>query len=59
MKEWDEQYENEIQKLNQLGNESLVRGIPLFANDALQAQSMKVDEMIVQLHMRLGFKQSS
>lgn len=47
--------EVEKQKLNQLGNESLENGIPLFKNNALQAQSRKVDELIVQLHKQSGF----
>ncbi|TNJ59074.1 aspartyl-phosphate phosphatase Spo0E family protein [Paenibacillus hemerocallicola] len=55
MKNWVEQFEDEKRKLNQLGNESLENGIPLFENDAVQAQSRKVDELIVQLHRRVGF----
>ncbi|WP_055109475.1 hypothetical protein [Paenibacillus ihumii] len=51
--------EVEKQKLNQLGNESLANGIPLFKNNALQAQSRKVDELIVQLHKQSGLKRRS
>lgn len=50
MKDWKELFEVEKQKLNQLGNESLANGIPIHKNNALQAQSRKVDELIVQLH---------
>lgn len=59
MREWTKLFEEEKQKLNQLGNESLTNGIPLFENSALQAQSRKVDELIVQFHKRDGFKQRS
>lgn len=51
--------EEERQKLNELGYKSLGQGIPLFKNDALQAQSRKVDEMIIQLQRRIGFEQRS
>lgn len=60
MKEWIEQIEMEKQKqkqkLHRLGTESLAQGISLSANDALQAQSRKVDELIVQLHRKSEFK---
>lgn len=36
-----EQMEYEKNKLTQLGIESLANGIPLYANEALQAQSRK------------------
>lgn len=44
------QYEEEKRKLNELGRRSLEQGIPLYMNEAVQAQSRKVDELIVQLH---------
>lgn len=47
------QCEDEKQKLNQLGSASLGKGIPLFKNDAVQAQSRKVDQLIVQLHRKI------
>lgn len=59
MKEWAEQIEMEKQKLNRLGTESLAQGIPLSENDALQTQSRKVDELIVQLHKKSEYKQKS
>lgn len=60
MKNWFEQLEQEKQKLNQLGNESLANGIPLHANDTLLSQSRKVDELIVVLQQRRpGRKQQS
>ncbi|WP_110934117.1 hypothetical protein [Paenibacillus bouchesdurhonensis] len=59
MKEWSELFEVEKQKLNQLGNESLTDGIPLHENDALQDQSRRVDELIVQLHKRVRLKRRS
>lgn len=60
MKNWFEQLEQEKQKLNQLGNESLANGIPLYANDTLLSQSRKVDELIVVLQQRRpGRKQQS
>ncbi|GIP59848.1 aspartyl-phosphate phosphatase Spo0E family protein [Paenibacillus sp. FSL W8-0186] len=59
MKEWTELFEVEKQKLNQLGNESLADGIPFHENDALQDQSRRVDELIIQLHKRAGFKRRS
>lgn len=44
------QYEKEKRKLNELGRRSLEQGIPLYGNEAVQAQSRRVDELIVQLH---------
>lgn len=44
------QYEEEKRKLNELGRRSLEQGIPLYGNEAVQAQSRRVDELIVQLH---------
>ncbi|MNJ67404.1 hypothetical protein D3C77_635750 [compost metagenome] len=40
----------ERQKLNLLGNESVQKGILFFENEALQAQSRKVDEIIIQIY---------
>lgn len=59
MKEWMEQIELEKEKLNRLGTESLANGIPLSKNDAIQAQSRKLDELIVQLHRKSKLKQQS
>ncbi|KIL36572.1 hypothetical protein SD70_31405 [Gordoniibacillus kamchatkensis] len=42
------QLEEDRRKLNELGKKSLDQGIPLFENEAVQAQSRKVDEWIVQ-----------
>lgn len=44
--------EAERQKLNELGRKSFEQGIPLFKNEAVQAQSRKLDELIVQLHQK-------
>lgn len=45
-----DQLESERRKLNKLACQSLEQGIPLFQNEAVQAQSRRVDELIVQLH---------
>ncbi|WP_151736789.1 hypothetical protein [Paenibacillus tengchongensis] len=39
-------YEEEKCKLNQLGQASIDQGIPLSSNEAVQAQSRKVDELV-------------
>jgi flagellar biosynthesis/type III secretory pathway protein FliH len=41
-----QKYEEEKRKLNELGQQSLEQGIPLGTNEALQAQSRRVDELI-------------
>ncbi|AIQ39258.1 aspartyl-phosphate phosphatase Spo0E family protein [Paenibacillus sp. FSL R5-0912] len=45
-----QKYEEEKRKLNELGNKSLDQGIPLSSNEAVQAQSRKVDELINQMY---------
>jgi len=45
-------FEEERRKLNELGGKSVEQGIPLFMNEAVQAQSRKVDELIAQLHKK-------
>lgn len=45
-------FEEEKRRLNKLGQESLEQGIPLGQNEAVQAQSRKVDEWIVLIHRR-------
>lgn len=52
MKELLFKFEDEKRKLNELGEKSLEQGIPLGQNEALQAQSRKVDELIVRFHQR-------
>lgn len=52
------QLEEERRKLNELGKKSLDQGIPLFENEAVQAQSRKVDEWIVQWLDALVWKRS-
>ncbi|MBB6673775.1 aspartyl-phosphate phosphatase Spo0E family protein [Cohnella nanjingensis] len=47
-------FEEEKRKLNELGQKSLERGIPLFQNEAVQAQSRKVDDLINRLHQKKG-----
>lgn len=61
MKDWKESFEVEKQKLNELGHKTFEQGVPLFKDNALQDQSRKVDELIVQLqlHKRAGFKSPS
>lgn len=61
MKDWKESFEVEKQKLNELGHKTFEQGVPLFKDNALQDQSRKVDELIVQLqlHKRTGFKSPS
>ncbi|WP_312148562.1 hypothetical protein [Paenibacillus odorifer] len=43
-------YEEEKRKLNVLGQKSLEQGIPLSSNEAVQAQSRKVDELINRMY---------
>ncbi len=45
-------YEEEKRKLNQLGQKSLEQGIPLSSNEAVQAQSRKVDELINRMYQK-------
>lgn len=59
MNQWVELLNVERQKLNQLGNESLANGTRYFENEALQAQSRKVDELIIQLFEKSGSVQRS
>ncbi|MFD3262072.1 aspartyl-phosphate phosphatase Spo0E family protein [Paenibacillus lentus] len=59
MKDWKESFEVEKRKLNELGHKTFEQGVPLFKNNALQAQSRKVDELIIQLHKRVGYKRRS
>ncbi|KWX73551.1 hypothetical protein [Paenibacillus jilunlii] len=43
-------YEEEKCRLNELGQKSLEQGIPLSSNEAVQAQSRKVDELINRMY---------
>ncbi|OMD49480.1 hypothetical protein BSK56_09000 [Paenibacillus borealis] len=43
-------YEEEKRKLNELGQRLMEQGIPLSTNEALQAQSRTVDELINQMY---------
>ncbi|MGN7764829.1 hypothetical protein [Paenibacillus sp. 22594] len=45
-----QKYEEEKHKLNELGQKSLDQGIPLSSNEAVQAQSRKVDELINRIY---------
>ncbi|AWV31781.1 hypothetical protein [Paenibacillus odorifer] len=45
-----QKYEEEKRKLNELGQKSLEQGIPLSRNEAVQAQSRRVDELINQMY---------
>lgn len=45
-----QKYEEEKGKLNELGQRSLELGIPLSGNEAVQAQSRRVDELINQMY---------
>lgn len=49
--------EAERRKLNELACQSLGQGIPLYKNEAVQAQSRKVDELIVQLNRKKNGKE--
>lgn len=50
MRYLNHKYEEEKRKLNELGQRSLEQGIPLSSNEALQAQSRRVDELINQMY---------
>lgn len=43
-------YEEEKQRLNEMGLKSLEQGIPLGENEIVQAQSRKVDELVIRFH---------
>lgn len=45
-------YEKEKTKLNELGQESLAKGIPLSANETVLAQSRKVDELVTRFYVQ-------
>lgn len=51
--------EEEKRKLNELGHRTFEQGIPLFKNKALQAQSKRVDELIIQVYNEAGWKRHS
>ncbi|MNW45033.1 hypothetical protein D3C74_222850 [compost metagenome] len=51
--------EEEKRKLNELGHKTIEQGTPLFKNKTLQAQSRKVDELIIQFQKQVGCKQRS
>lgn len=44
--------EKEKRKLSEMGLRSFEQGIPLYQNSALQTQSKKVDQLIVQLYAK-------
>ncbi|MFC5404665.1 aspartyl-phosphate phosphatase Spo0E family protein [Cohnella soli] len=50
MKELLRKYEEEKQKLNELGHQSLEQGIALGENEAVQALSRKVDELLIRFY---------
>ncbi|MFB9278688.1 aspartyl-phosphate phosphatase Spo0E family protein [Cohnella cellulosilytica] len=52
MKELMHNYEKEKTKLNELGQESLAKGIPLSANETVLAQSRRVDELITRFYIQ-------
>jgi len=52
MKELMHKYEKEKMKLNELGQESLAKGIPLSANETVLAQSRKVDELVTRFYVQ-------
>lgn len=52
-------YEEEKRRLNQLGQRLLEEGVPLSTNEALQAQSRRVDELINQMYQeRNGYSEA-
>ncbi|MBD2846624.1 aspartyl-phosphate phosphatase Spo0E family protein [Paenibacillus sp. IB182496] len=50
MKELLHRFEEEKRRLHELARQSLEQGIPLGRNEAVQAQSRKVDEWILRLY---------
>jgi hypothetical protein len=50
MKELLRKYENEKMRLNVLGQQSIELGISLAKNEAVQAQSRKVDELVIRFY---------
>ncbi|MNB81974.1 hypothetical protein D3C75_287730 [compost metagenome] len=50
MRHLSQKYEEEKRKLNELGQRSLEQGVPLSGNEAVQAQSRMVDELIVLMY---------
>ncbi|MEB3103020.1 aspartyl-phosphate phosphatase Spo0E family protein [Ferviditalea candida] len=56
MKELPRHFEAEKQRLNELGQKSLEQGIPLGENEAVQAQSQKVDELVIQFYRHRAVK---
>ena len=44
--------EEEKTKLNELGLKSLEQGIPLGVNEEVQAQSRKVDELVIRFYLK-------
>ncbi|XID90373.1 aspartyl-phosphate phosphatase Spo0E family protein [Paenibacillaceae bacterium WGS1546] len=56
MKDLMSKYEEEKTRLNELGQKSLEQGIPLAANDAVQAQSRKVDELVLRFYLQRKVK---
>ncbi|AIQ50668.1 hypothetical protein [Paenibacillus sp. FSL R7-0331] len=50
MQHLSQKCEEEKRKLNELGQRSLEQGVPLSCNEAVQAQSHKVDEIINQMY---------
>lgn len=52
-------YEEEKRRLNELGQRLLEEGVPLSTNEALQAQSRRVDELINQMYQeRNGYSEA-
>jgi hypothetical protein len=45
-------YEKEKTKLNELGEESLAKGIPLSVNETVLTQSRKVDELVTRFYVQ-------
>ncbi|PRX69847.1 hypothetical protein B0G52_112207 [Cohnella sp. SGD-V74] len=52
MKDLMREYEEEKTKLNELGLKSLEQGIPLGVNEEVQAQSRKVDELVIRFYLK-------
>jgi hypothetical protein len=52
MQELLREYEHEKMRLNELGQRSLEQRIPLGENEEVQAQSRKVDELVIQFYVQ-------
>jgi len=59
MEDLMQEYEEEKTKLNELGQKSLEQGIPLGANEEVQAQSRKVDGLVIQFYLKKSVERAN